>query len=702
MHINKTEVIALYKRYGFEVINTNDEYIIVCIINNGHYYNADIVILNNTSNAEKIFTEYTKTGYACKIREYMSIKDVSETLFKGFFSVENSKERLKKSYTKFTNSLVSSFSKNSKYSYINSNYFINGETGRLDVVSEITNRLSDLKPTLFLIEAAAGFGKTCTAYELLNNLIKKKNNGLLPLFTELSRNRQAKIFRYVLLDEIDNFFPTLSSKLVRLEIKDGKVPVILDGFDELLHTKLDDNDEINETMIETIGELLEGKAKIILTTRRTAMFDGDEFHEWMNAHKDDFSMVRIKIDEPTLDHWLEESRIELLKKNDFSIEKLSNPVLLSFLRSISDLEFCKVATEPNMIVNKYFELMLDREKTRQDLNMSVEEQYSVFTRLAKDMIDLSYTSESREYFISCFLEYEQQLLEEVRSRYAVESKPTKDELANKLASHALLDKSNIDNKGVGFINEFVLGNFCAENIINSTDDYMVEDTRFIAPAVISYIPRSSEQKLLLWNSLAFVLDFINISEKIKYMISLNSKIISNIQDSTIENLIIKDIKFGEEYKLSNSLFINCTFTNSDIDCRNINEVSFVDCNFYNSNISNYQGSSSITLLGCNSDNNIESEINEYTEIKEETSDDKEKDCELFILNKFWNKGRDTFYKHRHIKGLYTGNSTYSHKDILQGLDRLRKKEFLLQPDKVNFAEFNTAKIAEIKSYMERK
>jgi len=701
MHINKIEVIALYKRYGFEVINTNDEYIIVCTINNGHYYNADIVILNDTSNSEKIFTDYTKTGYACKIRKYTSIKDVSETLFKGFFSVNSSKERLEKSYTKFTSSLVSSFSENSKYSYINSNYFINGETGCLDVVSEITSRLSDSKPTLFLIEAAAGFGKTCTAYELLNNLIKNHND-LLPLFTELSRNRQAKIFRYVLLDEIDNFFPTLSSKLVRLEIKDGKVPVILDGFDELLHTKLDDNDEINETMIETIGELLEGKAKIILTTRRTAMFDGDEFHEWMNSHKDDFNMVRIKIDEPTVDHWLNESRIELLKKNDFSIEKLSNPVLLSFLRSISDLEFLEVATEPNMIVNKYFELMLDREKTRQDLNMSVEEQYSVFTRLAKDMIDLSYTSESREYFISCFLEYEQQLLEEVRSRYAIESKPTKDELANKLASHALLDKSNIDNKGIGFINEFVLGNFCAENIINSTDDYMVEDTRFIAPAVISYIPRSSEQKHTLWSSLAFVLDFIDISEKIKYMISLNNRITDDIQDATIERIIMKDIQFGTEYKLSNSVFINCTFTNSELNCINIHEVSFVDCNFYNSKILNYKGSSSITLLGCNSDNNLEAEIMKYTEVKEESADDKDKDCEIFILSRFWNKGRNTFYKHRHIKGLYSGTSTFSHKDILKGLDRLRKKEFLLQPDKVSFAEFNTAKLSEIKSYMERK
>lgn len=85
-----------------------------------------------------------------------------------------------------------------------------------------------------MIEAAAGFGKTCTAYELLREIIVN-NIGKIPLFSELSRNRQAKIFRYVLLDEIDRSFPLLSSALVRNEIRAGNVPVILDGFDELLH-----------------------------------------------------------------------------------------------------------------------------------------------------------------------------------------------------------------------------------------------------------------------------------------------------------------------------------------------------------------------------------------------------------------------------------------------------------------------------------
>ncbi|MCO4883409.1 hypothetical protein, partial [Paraburkholderia caribensis] len=72
---------------------------------------------------------------------------------------------------------------------------------------------------MFLIEAAAGFGKTCTAQEIVNGLIE--NSDYLPLYAELSRNRQARVFRHILLDEIDRTFPLLGSRLVQSEIQNG-------------------------------------------------------------------------------------------------------------------------------------------------------------------------------------------------------------------------------------------------------------------------------------------------------------------------------------------------------------------------------------------------------------------------------------------------------------------------------------------------
>ncbi|HDZ9190567.1 TPA: hypothetical protein RUZ10_003664, partial [Vibrio cholerae] len=179
-------------------------------------------------------------------------------------------------------------------------YYVNNKEGTSTVIQEILDRLDDDKPILFLIEAAAGFGKTCSAYELVKEIVNTRSHQL-PLFSELSRNRQAKIFRYVLLDEIDRSFPLLSSGLVRSEIKSGKVPVILDGFDELLHESATDetnNYESTEPMLDTISELLINKAKVVLTTRRTAIFDGDEFHQWIANHENDFEVIRLRIQEP--------------------------------------------------------------------------------------------------------------------------------------------------------------------------------------------------------------------------------------------------------------------------------------------------------------------------------------------------------------------------------------------------------------------
>lgn len=88
-------------------------------------------------------------------------------------------------------------------------------------------------------------------YELIKKLYDDINDELLfskpfmltevnctdnfaPIFTELSKNRKAALFRYVLLDEIDRKFTSLSSELVISEIRNGKVPLIIDGFDELI------------------------------------------------------------------------------------------------------------------------------------------------------------------------------------------------------------------------------------------------------------------------------------------------------------------------------------------------------------------------------------------------------------------------------------------------------------------------------------
>ena len=146
-------------------------------------------------------------------------------------------------------------------------------------------------------------------------------------------------------------------------MQNGNVPIILDGFDELLHRTNENTYENTEPMLSTIGELLKKHAKIILTTRRTAIFDGDEFHNWMDEHSDDFKIIRYRIDEPTINDWLPHQRLDSLQNQHFPIGKLANPVLLSFLRCISDEKFKEILQDSSLIVEKYFNSMLERENS---------------------------------------------------------------------------------------------------------------------------------------------------------------------------------------------------------------------------------------------------------------------------------------------------------------------------------------------------
>lgn len=70
-------------------------------------------------------------------------------------------------------------------------------------------------------------------------------------------------------------------------------------------------------------------------------------------------------------------RLDEISSTGFPLNKLSNPVLLSFLRCIDDTDFNKVISDPTTIVRKYFDSMLERERKRQDLLMSIEDQYTI-------------------------------------------------------------------------------------------------------------------------------------------------------------------------------------------------------------------------------------------------------------------------------------------------------------------------------------
>jgi len=691
----------LYKQYGFEQQKSSNEKILVFSLMAGHYHNVDIVPLDRCLNTDKIFDEYKASGFACKIRNYDSISNAEEALFNGFFSLESTQRKFKKDYEHFTQSIAKLYSEHAEYSYINSKYHVNEKEGESTVIKEVLSRLNSDKPVLFLIEAAAGFGKTCTAYEILHHLVTSKTE-FVPLFTELSRNRQAKIFRYVLLDEIDRSFPSLRSTVVNNEIRNGKVPVILDGFDELLHeSSADEGFENSEPMLETIGELLTDKAKIILTTRRTAIFDGDEFHQWMDVHEKDFDVVRIRIHEPTVSEWLDASRITTLSESGFNVHELSNPVLLSYLRSINNEEFVNVVSTPEKLVQKYFDSMLERERTRQDLRMTPEEQYEVLLSIARDMMTYNYTGEEREYILTVILDANQEKIEKIRKDYPADVRPTSDEIANKLASHALLDRSSDEEQGIGFVNDFVLGNFCAEIIIEHPEKEWVGDKRFIEPSILSYIPRTSAQKSELWDALSFTLEFGEGNAKVINSIALNNNIILALEDDSVEDLKIGNIEIGDKAEFKGSIFVNCVFNSTKFFWKSFKNVTFMNCHFFN--CEGFDEPSTIHLVSCDTNNNfLLDKITHQKEIqsKQENAESLSAE-ECFVLEKFWPKGRPTFSKHKAVKAIVQNHNSFSHESVLEALDSLKRRGYLTVPAKRSFLELNIGKLTEIKEKLGR-
>jgi hypothetical protein len=692
----------IYKRYGFEtakVYETEDT--IVFTLKTGYFDNADIVPITANSDTSKPFDDFSAAGYACTVRKFLSPKQTEYELFKGFFSVASILDRLDKDYKNFTNSIVRPFADDALYKYINAPYSISGNIGTKSPATEVVARLGESRPILFLIEAAAGFGKTCTAYEIVHQLIQ--GEAYLPLFSELSRNRKAPMFRYVLLDEIDRKFPTLSSRLVQSEMINGRVVTILDGFDELLR-KSDDVDEFEnqEPMLETIGQFLTGSAKIVLTTRRTVLFEGDAFHSWASTHADQFELVRIRIGEPSLEDWLPEERLSAIQSTSLDLKSsLANPVLLSYLRCIPKDKFEAVIQSPQGLVERYFNFLLEREKIRQDLQMSVDTQKSILMLIAGDMISSGYTSEQRDYIVEFILKNCVQEIEEALALYPSTDRPDREFLANKIASHALLDRSIKEENKIGFINEFVLGYFVAQNILTAPE-WLNDDIRFLEPAVMSYKPRPIEDRMVLLSCIRDSLEFMSISYRLDFTARLIGEVDFVLQTDEAEGLDFENVAFGKG-KIENFQFNDCIFRGCSFQLDHISIVTFLNCRFYGDNYASGMPAGPIYILGETGDINfLTNSINEFLVANPDAEHDSDTLLEIHVLEKFWPIGREKLlHKHRAISGICSGQQQFRPDDIYSAILRLKKKGILLQPNNASFVEVNFERLSDIRTILGR-
>lgn len=702
MNREKGRIEQLYGLYGFEKIEETEN-TMVFTYSNGYFHNVEIVKFNKDEEVEHIKQEYEDMGYSVRIIDYISCDKTHQLLFDGFFSVKNVHKRLVREHENFCK-LQSQKLFDAEYEYIQPTYTWNNMQGNGKLSEDILTQLQKEGPQLIVLEAAAGYGKTCTSYEIVKE-IAEKDNVYAPIFTELSKNRKAALFRYVLLDEIDKKFTTLSSELVIDEIRNGNVPLIIDGFDELISRSnkdmgYDENlaDDDSKTMLDTIAELyLEGcSTKVVLTSRKSAIFTGDVFEEWAKKHLPFCNITRISIEEPTIRDWIGHEKANYLEKQRIPFASIVNPILLAFMRSMDIEKFIMTCSDVEKVIEYYFKSLLERERERQALQLSVREQYEIMSKMANNFIEFEIISEELSFIRDMFMDIIHDSYKTYRERYiSVEERPTEEEFATKLAGHALLNRISSQKNEIGFINDFVFGILIGDSIL--ADNKVLEnmDGKYLEIACTAFASRSEEKREKLLTIVMPNIRRLNYEQQLEIELKLAYTIKRNYSQHYFSNRFFNpDVFFDGSFKFINCTFRNCTFKECFVMTSAFDNCHFYDCKFYDVIIERD------TTENCHlifSDNCVG-----YSEFSRLASHEEavifEENYEKKVLSRYWGNG-NRFSKSRLPEMLLLRtHSAEERNGIENALESLKRKELMFKEGHYWFV--NKEKIKEIKEILE--
>lgn len=602
----------LFEQYGY-VHKEHNTSVCVYLLNQGMYHGAEVISLDDTDKSD-IVNRYSKLGYSTKLQHFKTVDEAEKYLFTGFFNPKATKADINRRYNEFKEAQLRFYGNSDiEYKYINVPYFVYREAdgdikrGTKDVVSDIQEEITRKGAHLIIVEAAAGFGKTCTAYELYKSFLNS-DQYTKPIFTELFNNRNAKQFKYVLWSEIDKEKDTTAKQdIVIYNIKKGRIPLIIDGFDELLSKDIDsghndqqDDFEQVETMLSTIGELLDGEAKVVLTSRKTAIFAGPEFIDWVEKYNGRFDVVRFQIEKPEIREWLSAERFDNIIKNEVPIDNISNPVLLTYLRNVSDRDFNDLLEHPDSITTKYFEHLLNREKQRQNLSIRWEDQMLIFENLANTFADFGIKGESRSFVKEMLIDYNRSKL--IYYKEAMANGQTLDELADTLTNHALLDR--MGNKDfITFINDFVYGYLFGTSLIKDGNTFLQnvkvlpEDHIYLSIASFRYLSKDNKQKL--WKKLNDVRKRLSLDLSITADAVLLGKIKQSVEVAGINSRQFSNVLFENgSCKFKEVSFVDVVFENCLFDIDVFDNTTFIGCKFNNCKVNDIAHKSSKNHVHC--------------------------------------------------------------------------------------------------------
>ena len=588
----RENIWKLYERYGYRTLELDDDYMIF-VLENVMYPAVDILIFDE--NSDKYLAkkgEYSAKDYGVRVTIYHGLSSVEEYLFKGFFRVDVVAKQLEMNYSRYAEKQMKIYGRDkSEYRYIPIPYtvevnFKSGPDTR-DLVDSIFLNMQGDHPVLVLIEAAAGYGKTSTAYELIHQYNTKMPE-VRPFFMELAKDRTASNFRYLLLSQMEQQFDILlKNDVVLHNIRQGRIPLIIDGFDELLSADLD-NGGVNidfkevETMLSTIAELLTDHSKVVLTTRKTAIFSGESFIEWYYDRIDsafNFDIIRYQLNAPSLHDWLDARRRKAFGERHIG-SSIANPVLMGYLRYIDDQEFDEIIRDPYLLTDKFFSFMLKREIERQDLPFSVSDQFRILRRLAALFGGFCITSDTRASVKNALLELNRPLIEQKALTKDAES------IANTLTNHALLDRKGTEN--IGFLNDFIFGTLFMHSVINDDRDmidYYRETTYpFLEKAILAAAVADINDRSLFYDRL---LSFCTLNTSLRFWaaVKLRGTTIGaysgeSFDAGTIYNPV-EGCTFAEGFgnTITECSFTNIVFRHCHFNFDQIDSCTFINCRF---------------------------------------------------------------------------------------------------------------------------
>lgn len=672
-----SEIISLFELYSFEVLdNTKPDSYLVFACKKGYFNNVEIVVFDDTEDIKPISAEYQKWGYAVKETKFVSVESIHRSLFNGFFDVANTKRRLSKNYSDFCES-QSKKKLLSQYKYIPCNYIENENIISRDLIDAVSDQVKADSASLIIIEAPAGFGKTCTSYEIMNAICNSDDCSIC-LLAELSKNRKATLFKYVLYSEIDTNFNGLKYNLVESEIKMGNLPIIIDGFDELLSKSIDEisfdaSDGKNEakSMLKTISLLLNenSKAKIILTSRKSSIFTGQMFDDWISESNLNCEILRIELVKPNVYAWLGDEKAKFIQKNMPDLYYTANPILLNTLSSISveDLENLDV----NEVIQKYFKSLLDREKERQALALSNDEQLQIMVKLSASFVQFDITAEESKYIKEMLEEIVLDELSEYVNRYnpydsGDEVVPDKEQFLMKLVHHAFLDRINAGKNEIGFINDFTFGYLVGQALMEGILSDKNLGGKHVDLIATSYQACPRDIKLNIYSKMKDQLKYLEPSRVLSVEQKLFNKLLRSFSNSSFDSFYFDSFTFVADYSFENCTFYNCSFINCSISINSFFECQFYNCKFIDIEIDgDATENKELIFVKCTGHEHFSEKGFAYI-----PEVDKAQDYKKIVLEQFWKPGKQNAELRCGLNTVYRGMDKNSVNEVDKALDQL--------------------------------